>query len=53
MSAAIAYFRGDRVSVDPPIVDVGAGSAGDLREAMVTLTNWTDEPIQVFGGTSD
>jgi hypothetical protein len=50
---AIAYFRGDRVTVEPRLIDVGQGEAGEGREVSVTLTNWTGQPIQVFGGTSD
>jgi hypothetical protein len=51
--AAIAYFRGERISVEPYVVDVGEGSAGELREVFVTLTNWTNKPVQLFGGTAD
>jgi hypothetical protein len=51
--AAIAYFRGERVSVTPDVVDVGAGLTGESREASVTLTNWTDAPVVVFGGTAN
>lgn len=51
--AAIAHLRGERVSVTPAVVDVGEGIAGETKTAKVEITNWTDEPIRIFGGTSD
>ena len=53
MPAALAYFRGERVSVTPRLVDVGAGVGGETRRVSVTVTNWTDGPVQLFGGTAD
>jgi hypothetical protein len=53
LEAGLAYFRGERVSPQPWLIDVGRGQAGEKRQVTVTLTNWTDEPIQVLGGTSD
>jgi len=51
--AAIAHFRGERVSIEPRLLDVGTGIRGESRAVSVTLTNWTEEPIQLFGGTAD
>lgn len=51
--AALAYFRGERVSLEPRVLDLGEGAGGETREVTVTLTNWTDQPIQLFGGTAD
>ena len=51
--AAIAYFRGDRVSVRPRLVEIGDGAPGEIRLGTVEVTNWTDETVRIFGGTSD
>ena len=51
--AAVAYFRGERVSVLPRLVDVGEGFLGERRSVNVELANWTDKPIRVIGGTAD
>jgi Protein of unknown function (DUF1573) len=51
--AALAHFRGNRVAVVPALVDVGDGTVGDTREATVAVTNYTDRPVRVIGGTSD
>jgi hypothetical protein len=51
--AALAYLRGERLSVQPSLVDVGEGEAGALQTATVRLVNRTDHPIRVVGGTSD
>jgi hypothetical protein len=51
--AAIAYFRGERISIEPRLLDIGEGFGGEVRDAEVTLTNWTDGPVQIIGGSSD
>jgi hypothetical protein len=53
LPAAIAYLRGDRISLSPRLLDVGTGVAGDHKTVDVEVTNWTDKPIRLFGGTSD
>jgi hypothetical protein len=35
------------------LVDMGEGVPGETRSASVELTNRTDEPIRLIGGTSD
>jgi hypothetical protein len=50
--AAVAHFRGERVTAQR-FVEVEPGSPGDSRRATVTITNWTDKPIRLIGGTSD
>lgn len=51
--AALAYFRGELVSVRPRLVEVGEGVPGEHLQATVELVNRTDRPIRVVGGTSD
>jgi Protein of unknown function (DUF1573) len=53
LTGAVAYFRGDRVSISPRLLDVGEGATGEKRSLTVEMTNWTDQPIRVFGGTRD
>jgi hypothetical protein len=53
IGAAVASFRNERLSVYPATVDVGVGAPGETREATVELTNRTDEPIRLIGGTAD
>jgi hypothetical protein len=53
LPAAIAHFRGERVSVQPRLVDVAEGEQGETRTATVDVTNWTENAIRLFGGTSD
>ena len=53
MPAAIAFFRGERVSVEPAILDLGSAEPGESREVPLTITNWTEKPIRVFGGTAN
>jgi hypothetical protein len=50
---ALAYLRGERISVSPRLLDMGEGQPGDVREASVQLHNWTDKPVHLYGGTSD
>jgi len=51
--AAIAHLRGDRISVQPSVIDVGKGESGAEREISVKVANWTDKPIRLIGGTTD
>jgi hypothetical protein len=53
MDAALARLRGETVSIAPADVDVGAGGAGEVKEAVVEVRNWADRPIRVVGGTAD
>ena len=51
--AALAYFRGERLSVRPALVDVGEGAPGETRVSAVELVNRTDHEIRIVGGTFD
>lgn len=53
LPAALAHFRGDRVSVWPGMFDVGNGAPGEERAVTVEVSNWTDAPVRVIGGTAD
>jgi hypothetical protein len=53
VDAALARLRGERISIRPSIVDVGAGQPGDTLEAVVEVVNRTDRPVNLLGGTSD
>jgi hypothetical protein len=51
--AAVAYFRGEHVSIRPNFIDLGSGSAGETRTIEVQAINRTDETVRIIGGTSD
>src|SRR5262249_39798119 len=51
--AALAYLRGERISIRPNLVDVGEGSPGETRVTAVEVVNRTDHEIRLIGGTSD
>ncbi len=48
----VARVRGDTLTVRQEVVDVGAGSPGEVREGFAELTNWSDRPVQIYGGTT-
>jgi hypothetical protein len=50
---ALAWFRGEAITVDPPVSDVGKGQPGEERTFRVELTNRTRRPIRVIGGTTN
>lgn len=50
---ALARLRGESMVVKPEFVDCGAGKPGDKLEAVMELYNWSDNPIRIYGGTSD
>ncbi len=51
--AAMAKLRGESLGVSPAFLDFGSGASGDRIVAKVTVRNWTDKPVRVYGGTSD
>ena len=53
VDAALAHLRNERISVNPSLIDMGEDVPGETREAAVELTNHTDQPIRLIGGTSD
>lgn len=53
IDAALADLRSERVSVNPPLIDIGNVVPGETRDAVVELTNRTDGPIRLIGGTAD
>lgn len=52
-AAALASLRGERLSIQPRLVDVGDVEMGQRKEAIFDVQNWTDKPIRLVGGTSD
>jgi Protein of unknown function (DUF1573) len=53
IDAALASIRNERLSVFPALIDMGEGVPGETREAKVELTNRTDQPIRLIGGSAD
>lgn len=49
---ALARLRGDLVTVEPPVTDVGEGERNAQRSFSITLKNHTDQPVRVYGGTA-
>jgi hypothetical protein len=50
---ALARLRGESITVQPPISDVGSGIVGDRQQVQIRLRNNTDRFIRVVGGTTD
>lgn len=53
VAGALSLLRGERISIQPLVVDTGRGSPGTLRESRFRLFNHTDEPVHVIGCKSD
>ncbi|MBI3822072.1 MAG: hypothetical protein HY289_05250 [Planctomycetes bacterium] len=53
IDAALASLRSERLSVSPGLLDMGIGVPGETREATLELTNRTENPILLIGGTAD
>lgn len=51
--AALAHFRGESLRVSPDYVDFGSGSVGQTLDATVAVSNLTDQPVRLIGGTAD
>jgi hypothetical protein len=46
----LAHLRGEFISVDPAVSDVGDGEAGDEQSFAVRLTNHANKAVQIKGG---
>ena len=51
--AALAYVRGESLSIRPNIAHVGSGEPGQTVQTSVEIVNRTNRPMRIFGGTSD
>jgi hypothetical protein len=51
-SNALARLRGESVTAGPAAVDVGDGASGEKRSFVVTLTNHTNHPVRIIGGSA-
>lgn len=49
---AIVKLRGEKVTVEPAINEIGSGSLGEERVFHLELTNHDIKPIQIVGGTT-
>jgi hypothetical protein len=49
---ALAWLRGEAITVEPAVCDVGTGRAGERQTFRVHLTNRTDRPVRLVGGTT-
>lgn len=48
----LARIRGDRVSAEPPVTDMGSGMAGQTHRFTVRLYNHTNHTIRIVSGTT-
>jgi hypothetical protein len=51
--AAVARLRGDPLLVTPGYLHFGDGPAGETLASEVRVSNLTDRPVRLIGGTSD
>jgi hypothetical protein len=49
---ALARFRGEAISVEPALTQLGEGEQGEQRAFSIQLINHTDQSVQVLGGTT-
>lgn len=48
----LARVRGDRITVEPAVTEMGSGAAGQKRQFTVRLHNHTDHTVRIVGGTT-
>lgn len=49
----LARLRGEQLSVEPPVTDIGADVAGRIRQFTVRIHNHTDRTTKIVGGTAN
>lgn len=50
---AVARLRGETVTVDQRSINFGDGKPGDDLQSVVTVFNWSSQPLKLIGGTTD
>ncbi len=53
VDSALAAMRGDSISAQPLLLDVGNGDPGEERESVLTVTNHSETVVNIVGGSSD
>jgi len=48
----LARLRGEAITADPAVCDVGEGTLGEERTFRIRLTNRADRPVRLVGGTT-
>ncbi len=52
LKEALWLLRGERLTVEPAITDMGSVEAGGIKVFTVQVANHTDQPIRLVGGTT-
>lgn len=52
-AAALARLRGETITVEPALTDLGEGQRGERRVFQVNVTNNSKHMVRVIGGTSN
>lgn len=53
VEVAFAKIRGETITLSPSFVDFGTAKRGDILKSTATISNWTDYPVRLIGGTTD
>ncbi len=53
LDAGLARLRGDVISIQPAVLDVGHGQPSETVAASVEVINRTASPVRILGGTFD
>jgi hypothetical protein len=52
-SETILHLRGESITVEPSVVQVGEGVAGEQRTLTIQLSNHGNRPVTILGGTTN
>jgi len=50
---ALQRLRGESITLEPNVADLGSGQLGESRVFHLQVTNLSDRPVCIVGGTSD
>lgn len=51
LNEALAWLRGESITVEPGVVQVGEGVEGENRTFILRVKNHKDQPVWIIGGT--
>jgi hypothetical protein len=50
-TAALAWLRGESITIEPSTCEIGNGAPGETREFWAQLRNQTPQEVRIVGGT--
>ena len=52
VAVGLAYLRGERLVIEPRVVELGEGRPDERRDVVIRIINLTDRPVRLLGSSA-